>query len=121
MIDWRDCIVPIKHKKKTKPKRPRLYVPNTPTHCEFCANACGHCAWSEKDVQQPIPGWDAVRYDIPFTSDRSKTFLESYVVISCPQFELEPKWSGEYYAIDWEHVRKLAERKGLVYDGTTKK
>lgn len=113
MINWRDCIVPVGPRpKKEKLTKTRRHVPSTPTHCDFCMNACGHCLWSEKDVQQPVPGWDAVRYDIPFTSDRAAVYSESYVIIACPQFELQPIWADQYRAVDWEHVRRLAMKKG---------
>ena len=75
------------------------YVPTT--LCELCENACGGCRWSQKDVQEPVDGWEAVRRDLPGEAGR----LESYVVLECPEYEPETRhW---FWIINWD--RALAE------------
>lgn len=75
------------------------YVPTT--LCELCANACGGCRWSRKDVQEPVPGWEAARRDLPWDG----RMLESYVVLDCPEFVGETRhW---FWLINWD--RTMAE------------
>ena len=75
------------------------------TLCDFCANACGGCSWSQKDVQTPVPGWDAVRRDIPLDEVRPLSFVESYVVIHCPEFSLENHRARQFRMVNWDRVR----------------
>lgn len=57
------------------------------TICWECANACGGCSWSRKKAK-PVPGWDAIRRDLSGN-------IESYVVISCPEFVRDNKRKNE--------------------------
>ena len=108
MINWRDGIV---HTDQGCNRRKmQFHNCGTPTHCDYCANACGFCSWSKKGVQRPVPGWDAVRLDIHVPGDRS--IIESYIVIGCPEFVLEKHWDSVYRAVDWEKVRRKAMVKG---------
>ncbi len=97
MIDLRDRMVP-----DTRTTHP------ISTLCEVCAKACGGCRWSEKGVQQPVPGWDAVRRDY---RDYSGNSVESYVVLDCPEFALEAHRAEEYRRFDRGRARWLAMRK----------
>ena len=89
------------------------YTPGT--LCEVCANACGGCSWSEKDVQQPVEGWDAVRRDISimeYRGEQRQMLSESYVVLDCPLFELEERHRWAYKRFDPEAIRaKMTARR----------
>jgi len=92
------------------------YVPHT--LCEVCANACGGCSWSEKNIQTPVEGWEAVRNDIS-VNDKTKGsyregICESYVVLACPQFELEEQHRWAYERFDPEKARRHAENRASV-------
>ena len=67
------------------------------TLCELCTKACGDCSWSEKNVQRPVEGWAAIRRDL----DR----IESYVVLDCPEFELEERHAWAYEKFDPEWIK----------------
>lgn len=69
------------------------------TLCEVCTKSTGFCSWSEKDNQQPVPGWDAVRKDLLAGGGRKNIYTESYIVLRCPQFELEEhnRWAFERF------------------------
>ena len=102
----------------SKAKQYPTYKPTT--LCEVCANAYGGCSWSEKDVQLPVEGWDAIRHDIGLSEthrgEARRTLTESYVVLACPQFKLEEQHRWAYDRFDPEAVRaKMAEsrRSGL--------
>ena len=79
----------------------RIYVPRT--LCELCANAYGGCSWSEKNVQRPVEGWDAIRNDVLVAA---RKYSESYIVLDCPLFELEEHNRWAYEKFDREAVRK---------------
>lgn len=84
------------------------YVPET--LCELCGRACGRCRWSRKDVQLPVKGWVAVRRDVPMTDSQGKVhWEESYVVLECPEYELELRHWWYYLNFDRELARHLAE------------
>lgn len=85
------------------------YVPHT--LCEVCTKACGGCSWSKKGVQQPVEGWDAIRYDIP---QPRQFFTESYIVLHCPEFELEPHNEWAYKRFNPERVRRQIEHRESV-------
>lgn len=53
------------------------------TLCWECENACGGCNWSRKKAS-PVQGWNAIRNDLVGG-------IESYVVISCPEFVSDGK------------------------------
>ena len=86
----------------------KWFVPHT--LCEICANACGFCSWSEKDVQQPVPGWEAIRADLVErqTGGQPRT-VESYVVVKCPQFVLEEQYAKYYEAFGADTAQKQLE------------
>ena len=83
------------------------YVPLT--LCELCGNACGRCRWSRKDVQKPVEGWEAVRRDVYMTEEEGGHMTESYVVLSCPEFDLEVQHWFWYLNFDRHLARALAE------------
>lgn len=114
MIDWKDCIVP----------DTRSYVDyGIHTKCEYCANACGGCSWSEYGVQNPVEGWDAVRRDVPIRQQIDKKYtrqyMESYVVIGCPKFSLEERSRREHDSVDWRKMRwRALQKKGEAICGS---
>ncbi len=73
------------------------------TQCLVCENAYGGCRWSQDG--QPIPGWDAVRNDLVDTVPIFRQ-IESYVVLDCPKFRLEPRWAEEYKRFSPENARR---------------
>lgn len=79
-----------------------------PTLCDFCANACGHCPWSQKNLQSPVPGWDAVRHDLRLLDDPSSPLDESYIVFHCPLFLLEAHRVPDFRRVNWSRVRQKA-------------
>lgn len=84
------------------------YVPMT--LCELCGKACGGCRWSRKDEQKPVEGWDAVRRDVPMTDNAGGVhWVESYVVLECPEFEMELHHWWYYLNFDRELARHMAE------------
>lgn len=98
-------------------KRYPTYKPLT--LCEVCANAYGGCSWSEKDMQQPVEGWDAIRHDVGLSETRRgelrRMLTESYVVLACPQFKLEEQHRWAYERFNPEAVRaKMEHRRRTV-------
>lgn len=71
----------------------RIYQPIT--LCELCTKACGRCSWSEYGVQLPVEGWTAIRRDLTDAG-------ESYLVMACPEFELED-------GLEWA-LKKFSEK-----------
>lgn len=61
------------------------------TLCWFCDNACGGCSWSGKF--EPVPGWIAIPTKIQAEKGRK---MDSFTVLSCPEFSLTEKSAGEY-------------------------
>lgn len=85
------------------------------TLCEVCARAAGLCHWSQKDNMRPVPGWDAIRKDVRMQTTKGATqrFIESYIVLSCPLFELEEHNRWAYERFEPDRVRdKGGERCG---------
>lgn len=78
------------------------------TLCEVCTKACGGCSWSKKNVQQPVEGWDAIRHDL---QQPKKFYAESYIVLHCPEFELEKHNEWAYKKFDPEKVRQQVEHR----------
>lgn len=72
------------------------------TLCWFCEKAAGGCSWSRKF--KPVDGWDAKKTEIMSWFGGTQ---ESYLVFSCPQFELTPSCREEYE----EREKKLTELK----------
>lgn len=101
----------------------RTYRPAT--LCEVCERACGRCCWSAFGVQQPVPGWDAVRRDILGTDTRGRTgpgaYVESYVVLYCPEFALEEKNRWAYERFRPEDVRREVSRRERTSDTMRRK
>lgn len=110
MTDWRQALSTMTAK---------YAVPNfTPTTlCDLCSNACGHCRWSKKGVQQPVPGWDAVRRDVPMQHTLSTEWVESYVVLDCPEFRLEERSRVYWDRFDAQGLREKALRGWEEQDG----
>lgn len=82
------------------------------TQCLACNNAYGGCRWSQEG--QPVPSWDAVRNDLVDTAPIFRR-IESYVVLNCPQFRLDPRWAEEYKRFSPENARQAVmarKRKG---------
>lgn len=111
MADWKEALAAI----AAKLKAPR-FVPGT--LCDLCGNACGHCSWSRKDVQRPVPGWDAVRRDVPMRfPDDVTVWTESYVVLDCPEFVLEDRSAMYMELFDRDQLRRKALRGWEEEDG----
>lgn len=86
----------------------RQYTPRT--LCEVCANACGGCSWSRQGEQKPVDGWDAVRHDLQYgesaySGQKKEFYEESYIVLHCPEFELEPHNEWAYKKFKPENIR----------------
>lgn len=84
------------------------------TLCWYCINAYGGCAWSQKDAD-PVDGWDAFRIDLnaPFLHRgvaRNRK-LESYIIVDCPQFDLDGRFSGDYALWSKRKAITLAKKK----------
>lgn len=87
----------------------QMYKPRT--LCELCANSYGYCSWSEKNVQQPVEGWDAIRHDLctfarKYNNGNIVRTMESYIVLDCPKFELEEHNRWAYEKFDREKIRE---------------
>lgn len=80
------------------------------TLCEICGRACGRCSWSEKDRQEPVKGWEAVRRDVEMRTESEVWMEESYVVLDCPEYEPEMKYWWYILAFDKEYARREAEK-----------
>ena len=88
------------------------------TLCDICKNACGFCSWSKKDVQKPVEGWRAIRFDIP--NFRSyMPFMESYVVLDCPEYK--PDQYSEKYPFDEKKAIDALKRRINMYKRMVKK
>lgn len=92
-----------------------FYKPST--LCEVCENACGGCSWSEYGVQQPVEGWDAIQAVIDNSNDskhgrRTGLALESYVVLRCPEFNLEERNRWAFERFDPEAIRRRLSKGG---------
>lgn len=61
------------------------------TICWDCANATGNCSWSDFWQHEPVKGWYAVRNDL----HKSEADIESYIVISCPEFVRDAEQYGQ--------------------------
>lgn len=83
------------------------YTPST--LCEICGNACGHCSWSQKNVQKPVEGWEAIRNDI-MPHGKGAEQVESYVVLSCPEYEPD-RYAERFPFNRKEAIRRVRIRK----------
>ena len=63
------------------------------TLCWDCANATGGCSWSMHTEHKPVEGWNAIRRDI---HNKYSEPVESYIVISCPEFVRDARNGGTY-------------------------
>ena len=63
------------------------------TLCWDCAKACGRCPWSDPEYHRTVSGWDVIPTKIRMNKD---TFADSYIVISCPEFERDAFGGGVY-------------------------
>lgn len=130
MLDYRDCIVADDLAIRAKAHRARLEKSGSLppdqtawqaapagcvlTLCDVCAKAAGGlggCGWSRKGEQQPVPGWDAVRRDVPVGPYYSES-TESYIILRCPAFSVDKHRQAEYRQFDPERTRRLALAKG---------
>ncbi len=100
------------------------YTPRT--LCEVCAKACGGCSWSRKGVQQPVEGWDAIRHDLQYEDNsycgaRKDFYNESYIVLRCPEFELEPRnaWAFKKFDPERIHATLASRSRGFKRDKIT--
>ena len=84
------------------------------TLCEVCGNACGGCEWTEFWTRRPVPGWDAVRRDVKnrhmWNGKVTYHYTESYVVLHCPKFRMEERWTEWFEAFDPEKRRKALKK-----------
>lgn len=109
MVDWREFLAAAVSRAVDD------YIPGT--LCELCGNACGHCCWSRKDVQVPVPGWDAVRRDVPMRYEKTTVWVESYVVLDCPEFRMEERSRAYWDKFDAQGLREKALRGWEDEDG----
>ena len=91
-----------------------LYTPVT--LCEVCENACGggDCPWAECGVQQPVPGWTAIRRDL--NGSLGEGTVESYVVLECPLFVVEEKNRWAYKKFNPAAVRRMMRHRDSAGD-----
>lgn len=61
------------------------------TLCWRCIKAYGGCRWAWRFL--PVPGWEAQQTTLLGPSAGSR--IDSYHVISCPEFEADPKFKQE--------------------------
>lgn len=60
----------------------RIYGTNI---CIECQKACGGCSWSKSF--EPIEGWTAKKCHLPMVGRNSVTYIETYYITACPEFE----------------------------------
>ena len=53
--------------------------------CFDCKNAVFGCCWAKRF--EPVPGWEAVKTRIKNRNSEDSYYIDSYKVISCPQFK----------------------------------
>lgn len=109
MIDYRACLVS---------SRPPSGLPwssqNGDSLCWYCANSYGGCSWSGRS-KEPVDGWDAFQIDQTVT-DYNRGIpkirkIESYIVIECPQFDLDDRFAEEFSAWSKRKAIVLAKKK----------
>ena len=71
----------------------KRYVPKPRTLCWDCAKAMGGCSWSNHWDHEPVPGWKAEKVELKVERG---VFIESYVVIDCPEFDRDACMGGAY-------------------------
>lgn len=122
MLDYRDCIIADDPSIRAKAHMARLeksggLPPDSGqalTLCDVCAKAAGGmggCNWSRKGEQRPVPGWEAVRRDIP-SGVYNELMAVSYVVLRCPAFVADKHRQTEFRQFDPERARRRALRNG---------
>lgn len=63
------------------------------TLCWDCAKATtGDCNWSQHEDFAPVDGWKAIPTRI--NVKQKKTYVNSFYVIDCPEFERDSKSGG---------------------------
>ena len=71
---------------------------------------------------RPVEGWDAIRNDLHTISKKYHRDMdvseESYVVLDCPLFELEPQHAWAYEKFDREKIREAIRNQ---YENTRRK
>ena len=81
------------------------------TLCEVCQNACGGCTWSRYGVQKPVDGWEAIWNDLVSNhggvSNPFFVTMESYVVLSCPQYV--PDHFAKRYPFNQDTAKRRAK------------
>lgn len=93
-INYKDCIVPIKHKPPKQKKNKGL---QSDTLCWYCDRAYGSCSWSQKINPSPVKGWNAIKGYISYKRTNGECDLEeTYTVLECPEFEVEPLFENEF-------------------------
>jgi len=105
LFDHHDCIVP------AAPKRNKGTFSRGDSKCWYCRNACGGCSWSA-ETAEPVEGWDAVRVDLIYnhvtkTGVKKRVKMESYVVIDCPGFSLDPRFARDFQR--WSPRKALSQ------------
>lgn len=122
MLDYRDCTIADDPSVRAKAHRARLEkagrllsdAGQALTLCDVCAKAAGGlggCSWSRYGEQRPVPGWEAVRRDIPHYA-YLESANESYVVLRCPEFAADKHRQAEFRQFDPERARRRALRNG---------
>lgn len=100
------------------PDRPPAGLPwssqNGDSLCWYCANAYGGCSWSGRS-KEPVDGWDAFQIDQTVTDCNrckpKKRKIESYIVVECPQFDLDDRFAEEFSAWSKRKAIVLAKKK----------
>lgn len=93
-INYKDCIVPIKHKPPKQKKNKGL---QSDTLCWYCDRAYGSCSWSQKINPSPVKGWNAIKGYIVYKRPNKKyDYDETYTVLECPEFELDLLFKDEF-------------------------
>ena len=74
--------------------KPIRITVKTPTLCWDCANSASDgCSWAREFI--PVPGWEAVPTKIK-VKYHDGTFIDSFCVISCPEFKRDATGGGVY-------------------------
>ena len=74
-----------------------------PTICWDCKNAIGNCSWSDHWEHKPVKGWVAERSDLVNTEGGA---VESYIVISCPEFVPDEPRQTQKLCLSCEFARQ---------------
>lgn len=85
--------------------------PPVGTLCWCCGKCYGGCSWSRKAFlgynPKPVEGWEAIQRNLKaLRAQGGERTIESYVVLSCPEFALDPKFEFEYMRFSKLHAKR---------------